>query len=313
MKTIFVILSFVILAACSSGRMDVTDEGKLIIRKDGKEVLTYNYLTTYPPAGVDTFYKKSGYIHPVLTPSGKVLTTIQPSDHIHHYGIWNPWTRIEFGNKTYDLWNLQAHEGTVRAGEIKELFDQKEYAGFTIRQDHVLFTEEGEKQILEEDLTILAWDVPGGYLWDMISRFTLAPDIRSDVALKQYRYGGLVFRATPEWTAATCRIFSSDKESRNEIDGTTARWICVNGEIEGEKAGILIMSHPDNYNAPQPLRIWDETMNNGTGEVMINFSPVKFEDWVLQPGKTYELKYRFFSYDGELDAVQAEDLWNEYI
>jgi len=57
-------------------------------------LLQYNFGITMPPAGINEAYKRSGYIHPLYTPHGQVLTRIQPPDHYHHYGIWNPWTHI---------------------------------------------------------------------------------------------------------------------------------------------------------------------------------------------------------------------------
>lgn len=198
MKLLVVILSFCFLCTCSSGpvsNITVLDDGKLIIRKDGKDVLHYNYQTTYPPAGVDTFYKRSGYIHPVFSPSGNILTAIQPSDHIHHYGVWNPWTRLEVDGRVYDLWNLQDHQGTVRAGEIGKLFEEEKAAGFTICQEHIIFTEIGEQKVINENLTIRVLDYEDGFLWDFES--VLKPLI--PVILKEYRYGGLVYRATEEW------------------------------------------------------------------------------------------------------------------
>lgn len=35
-------------------------------------------------------YKKSGFLHPVWSPGGEILTRIQAPDHYHHYGIWGP-------------------------------------------------------------------------------------------------------------------------------------------------------------------------------------------------------------------------------
>src|SRR5690606_9491803 len=83
-------------------------------RADGRRLLTYHYTVKAPPEGVDPLYARSGYIHPLYTPAGNVLTRIQPPDHYHHYGLWNPWTRVSYGGKEYDLWNLKDHKGTVR-------------------------------------------------------------------------------------------------------------------------------------------------------------------------------------------------------
>ena len=96
-------------------KMELNDNnGTLIFRAGNKDLLSYQYKTVYPPAGQDTNYKRSGFIHPLYTPHGQVLTRIQPPDHYHHYGIWNPWTHTLFENDTVDFWNIKGRQGTVR-------------------------------------------------------------------------------------------------------------------------------------------------------------------------------------------------------
>src|SRR5690606_8299083 len=54
------------------------EQGTLTIRNHDHPVLQYNYATVYPPAGVDTVFRRSGFIHPAWSPAGKVLTGIHP-------------------------------------------------------------------------------------------------------------------------------------------------------------------------------------------------------------------------------------------
>ena len=63
-----------------------------------------------------------------------------------------------------------------------------------------------------------------------------------------------------------------------------------------------MLSHPENYNHPEPLRIWDKKANGGRGDVFANFAPTKDKDWILEPGKTYTLKYRLVVFNGKFDA-----------
>ena len=65
-------------------------DGALIIHKGDQNLLQYYFKTVYPPQGIDTAFRRSGFIHPLWSPKGQVLTRIQPPDHYHHYGIWNP-------------------------------------------------------------------------------------------------------------------------------------------------------------------------------------------------------------------------------
>ena len=60
----------------------VTDNGEdLTLRIDGKNVLSYRHAIKSAPQGVSELYSRSGYIHPLWSPGGEVITRIQPPDH----------------------------------------------------------------------------------------------------------------------------------------------------------------------------------------------------------------------------------------
>ena len=80
---------------------------------DGKQVLRYQTAKAAVPSGVKEAYSKSGFIHPIQSPSGQILSRIQPEDHYHHYGIWGPWARATIGGKEVDFWNLGDEKGRV--------------------------------------------------------------------------------------------------------------------------------------------------------------------------------------------------------
>ena len=73
-----------------------------------------------------------------------------------------------------------------------------------------------------------------------------------------------------------------------------------------------MMSHPSNYNHPEPLRIWPENQY-GRGDMFANFSPTRDTDWLLEPGKTYVLKYRFLVYNDPLTPERAEAAWQAFV
>jgi len=295
----------------SSPAMNIEDTQKtLIVKKEGKNVLQYNYTFVAPPDGVDKSYGRSGFIHPAYSPEGNILTTIQPKDHYHHYGIWNPWTRVMYDNKMYDLWNIGDKQGTVRARKIEEKYSGNVFSGYKASLDHYIFTTSGEKIIMDELWNIKAWNVPGGYLWDFAS--TLHPTTPLPVILKEYRYAGFGYRANEEWTRENSEMFTSEGRTRQQIDGNTARWIYVTGKTATGRSGMLFLGHPDNYNSPEPLRIWDENANGGRGDVFINFAPTKNKDWELKPNQEYLLRYRVLSYEGEMTKERADQLWNDF-
>ena len=298
----------------SKPAMAASDDGRALtlVSSTGRPILTYNYTETPAPAGVRKVFARSGYIHPLCTPSGFVLTRIQPRDHWHHYGFWNPWTRVEYDGRVYDLWNLGDSLGTGRSRHVDALTVGDEACGFEATLDHVAFTPGGETVILGEKWKIRATETPDGYLLDFVSVLTPATD--KPVTIKAYRYQGFSIRATEAWTRDNCEMMTSEGLERPQIDGSRARWVYVNGATGPETTGgFLFLSSPDNYNAPEPLRIWDQNANRGRGDVYVNFCPTKTQDWRLVPGQTYELRYRVLTYDGSLDPERAERLWQDYV
>lgn len=300
-------------AASATPKMNVVDDGNnIILKSDDKEILSYKYTVTPAPEGVRHVYARSGYIHPAKTPSGFVYTNIQPEDHRHHYGIWNPWTRVEYDGNVYDLWNLGDSLGTVRARTVDDVFRGSVVSGFNAVLDHVAFTPEGEKTIMNEEWKIKAVDQGDGFLWDFES--VLEPGTELPVTIKAYRYQGFSCRATAYWTKENCEMMTSEGLIRSEIDGSTARWIYVNGASgETTKAGFMFMAAPTNYNSPEPLRIWNEKQNSGRGDVYVNFCPTKTKDWKLEPGGVYILRYRVLAYDGEMTPKKADRLWADFV
>ncbi len=286
------------------------DDSLVILHRNGHPILTYQHSLKQVPKGVNPVFRRSGFIHPAYTPSGFVLTAIQPRDHRHHYGIWNPWTKIEFDKKTYDLWNLGDKKGTVRSVSVGRTFQGDVMAGFDACLEHIVFQSSGEQKIMDETWSVKAWSTPEGFLWDFQSLLT--PSTPNSVLLKAYRYAGFGYRANEIWTRNNAIMMTSEGYSRQQIDGTRARWIYITGTSPAGHSGLLLMGAPDNYNAPEPLRIWDENANGGRGDAFINFAPTKNTDWKLEAGKSYRLSYRLYAYDGEMTPQRAEQLWCDF-
>ena len=130
--------------------------------------------------------------------------------------------------------------------------------------------------------------------------------------LLKYRYGGLGWRTTEQWNKDNSEVLTSEGKTRKDADGTKARWCIVQGKIDDDYAGVVMMSYPTNYNYPEPLRIWPEDQN-GRGDMFANFSPTKDKNWLLRPGKKYNLKYRFLVFNGHVSQEQGENSWQYFI
>ena len=150
------------------------------------------------------------------------------------------------------------------------------------------------------------------YIVDITSKMQTAS--QSPLLIVAYRYGGLGWRATEYWDKNNSEMLTSEGKTRDNTDNTKARWIIVYGSLPGnDEGGIVMFSHPSNYNHPEPLRIWDKKQNGGRGDVFANFAPIKDKDWLLEPGKTYTLKYRLVVFNGKFDAAKAESAWKKFV
>ena len=295
--------------------MQVEQSGDaLVLKKNKQKILKYQKQTIMPPKGVDPVYGKSGFIHPLWSPGGEVLTRIQPPDHYHHYGIWGPWTKTHIDEREVDFWNLAKVQGTVKFGELLSVSEGSVFCGISVHQLHVDFGVKGkEEQIaLNEELSVRAWNL-GENAW-LIDYYTMQRSpLENGILLDAYRYGGGIgFRATEKWKKDNCTVLTSEGKIRENADGTTARWCRVEGESISGRSGILFMDNPKNKEFPQPMRVWPLDANNKRGDLFFEFCPIRHESWKMGNGKDYQLKYRLYVFDGDLSASEAESIWQGF-
>jgi hypothetical protein len=285
-------------------------DGALVIHSGDKNLLQYYFKVVYPPKGVDTTYKRSGFIHPLWSPHGQILTRIQPPDHYHHYGIWNPWTHVEYEGDTVDFWNINSKQGTVRFANFVSIENGSIFSEFDALHEHVVFKKSGIEKVAINELQKVRVYAPGKnqdfYIVDFSFLMNCADE--SPVKLLEYRYAGLGWRTTEKWDNKNSMVLTSEGKTRKDADGSKARWCIIQGEIDNDYAGVVMMSFPANYNFPEPLRIWPEDQYN-RGDMFANFCPTKDMDWVLSPRKNYALRYRFLVFNGRFDKEKAESAW----
>lgn len=283
---------------------------------DNQRVLTYQTKKEPVPAGVKDAFSKSGFIHPITSPSGQVLSRIQPSDHYHHYGIWGPWTRATISGREVDFWNLGDEKGRVDFSHVLSKKIAGGAAELNVRQNHIdLQAPDTERIAIEEDLRIKVKPADKGrYMVDYTT--TISTKIPGGILLDDYRYGGGIgFRATELWGDDNSTILTSEGKDRKTADGSNAKWIIVKGKTADAsgQSGILFLSHNTNKAHPEPLRVWPVGQYNGKGNVFIEFCPIRHESWDLQPNNRYTLKYRMIVFDGDLSPEEAESYWRAFV
>lgn len=265
------------------------------------------------PKGGDEF-KGSNFIHPLKTPAGFCLTDLQPSDHLHHFGLWWPWKFLKAEGRKVLYWELQKGEGIIEAQGIVNSMRSRIGIGFRAESHYIDKTApDGPKFIMIENLVAKVSPITKspvkGYFLDLV--ITQTPAIKSPVEVVKYRYSGFSIRGAASWNKENSKLVTSEGKERQGSNFTRANWIIAEGDAKpGKKAGFVMMSHPDNYGAPQMLRTWGDNMFNGA--TFANFNPVQKDSWTMEPGKKYIQKYRLFVYDGTVTDKQAEKLWADY-
>src|SRR6478736_8305777 len=171
-------------------------DGALTIQSNDKNLLRYQFGMVYPPPGIDSAFRRSGFIHPLWTPHGQSLTRIQAPDHYHHYGIWNPWTHVLFEGDTVDFWNLNGKTGTVRFSKFVSATNGPIYGEFKALHEHVVLKKNGtEKVALNELQTVRVYPPEANqdyYIVDISIQLNCAGE--SPFHILEYRYAGLGWR-----------------------------------------------------------------------------------------------------------------------
>lgn len=289
-------------------------KGSLQIALKNRPILNYEFGMTLPPEGIDQKYKKSGFIHPVWSPEGEILTRIQPPDHYHHYGIWGPWTKTQIGERQVDFWNLGEGQGTVLFKKFLDTTQGPVFSGFTALQEHIDLGATDENSIaINEELKVQVWNIGlsnNSWLVDYTSE--ISSPLESGIIFKAYHYGGGIgFRATEKWHKDNSSVLTSEKKDRISADGSSAKWAIIEGASNtvAGRSGILFMGFPKNRQFPEPMRVWPIDENEGRGDLFFEFCPIRHVDWNIEFNKKYRLKYRMLIFEGELTYDQAEIYW----
>jgi hypothetical protein len=262
-----------------------------------------------PRPELDSIYLRGGYLHPVRTPSGRVVTGDYAEGHPHHHGVWSAWTNTEFRGRTPDFWNMQQGTGAVVPMALDSTWSGPVQAGLTARHRYVDDSAPEPTTALYEEWTVRVYDVsaPGGTdyrLFDLRVAQTTASS--SPLVLPPYHYGGVAVRGRDAWYGAdNAHFLTSAGRDRSDGNETRARWTYIGGKVDGARAGIAMLSHPDNVRAPQPVRIHPEMP-------YFCYAPSQLGRWAIEPGRPHVARYRFVAFDGPPDPERLDRLWTDY-
>ncbi len=263
----------------------------------------------FPREGIDPVFRRGGYLHPLLTPSGGEVTDDYPANHIHHHGVWFTWTKTLFQGRTPDFWNMGQGTGTVEAVSLDHHWSGPVHAGLDASHRHIDLTADDPLPVLDEVWSVRVYAVEDAErpyrLVDFRSEQRMASEAKLE--LPEYHYGGLGLRGHGSWDGKGNAVFLTSEgiTEREQANSRAARWIHMGGGEGEEERGLAILSHPGNFRAPQQVRVHPE-------EPFLCFAPQMGGDMEIQHAAAYLSRYRIVTMDGKADAELLERLWNDY-
>lgn len=273
----------------------------------GRRVVVYRGGQGELPADVPEAYRRGGYLHPLVTPAGHLVSGDYPTNHLHHHGLWTAWTKTEFAGRTPDFWNMGQQKGRVEFVELLGTRITPEFGEIRARHRFVDLTAASPETVLEEEWTVrvraTAPTEPYAVDLEILQRNVTGQPLR----LPKYHYGGLGFRGLDAWDGpANCQFLTSEGLT-NRVAGneTRGRWCWVGGAVADGVAGVTLLSHPDNFRAPEPMRL------NPT-EPFFCFAPQQLGDFEIPASGTHRARYRILISDGPPDSVALDHHWTEW-
>ena len=241
-------------------------------------------------------HRRKPHVHPLATPAGHVLTTVEPDDHPWQRGLWYSIKYVDGDN----FWEELDPYGVLRHVDADTVH--------WVRPDRETVAIVERRHLAHVDLGDGAYAID----WDT----TLLPP--ADVVLDRTEYttwggyGGLAFRGRSDWSGT--RITLDDGGTHERVVASTSRWLDLTGTVGGAVAGVTFLDHPGNVRHPVPW--YASTLAGpGYGDGWANFVNAAFlfhEPLGVAGGGSLRTRYRIVVHDGPLDAARADGWWADW-
>jgi hypothetical protein len=297
---------------------------------DLKEVDSDHIAITINGAPFSDFYIGSAYPKPFMAPlrtaTGLIVTRKFPMekvagetrDHQHHRGFWigygnisdiNFWENefsyaTKFPNNsgptklgTIVLRKVDALKPGKKSGEIDATF---EWLGPKDKD----MLQETRKMVFYAEKDVRTIDVD----------FTLAA--KCDLEFEDTKEGFFAIRVADSMTEKNGGLMtnSDDAQTEKNVWGKRANWVDYDGTVEGQKVGIVMFDHPDNYNHPTRWhsRAYGLFAANPFGLKDFDQSATGKGGKAMKPGDSLRFRYRIIIHPGDFPKKKIADLYAEY-
>lgn len=304
---LFLFTGLLLLSGCTSRNPFSVkeDHNGLTIFENNQPVMHYQKIAV--PESESQF--RNNYIHPLYNINGEIITEDYPKDHPHHRGLFWAWHQILIGNNRIgDSWvydnfinDIQEVTTAIKSNSIilKGKVEWKSPNWIDTSGTRLPFAKESFQWNLhpvQDNFRIIDFK---------FTLTSLVDSLRIGGADNVKAYGGF-----------SCRIKLPDDIyffgenniliPQNEPVNAGA-WLNMNGCIGGaSKNGILIFSHPDNPEHPQPWILREK--NSMQNVVYPGRNPIN-----LMNNDSITLRYRLVLYNGDEYAISPQKMYQQYL
>ncbi len=296
------------------GDLKLTENDDLIrVTLRGKPVLEYIKTEKPVPEGIEPHYRRSGYIHPVFTPTGQEITGDFPEDHAHQHALFFAWTKASYDGKKVDFWNQAKDLGRIEFREVVNLERKEEQVSFSTK--HAFKVKSGSQwvDVLHEVWTVTVHQTPENhFLFDVTSVQQCVT--KKPLNIDKYRYGGMSFRGNYEWLkvkedhsikSGDLQMLTSEGKDRWEGNHTRPNWVALSGKIDGQYVSAAIFCSPKNFRAPQSVRLHPN-------KPYFCFAPMVDGPFKIMPAKKYVSSYRYLVTSEAADVDEIDKHWKAF-
>jgi hypothetical protein len=249
-------------------------------------------------------HRRKPHLHPVATPSGQVLTRVEPPDHPWQRGVWFVVKFVDGDNFWEEGdpkgWGVQRHTGppeltaTTVTGDL--VWIRPDRSTVAVREHRRL-----EHVILDDSAYAIDWDV------------TLHVPVDAVLDRSPYMgvwggYSGLAFRGRDDWHDT--RLLLDDGVTRDRVAPQRSCWC----DLSSPAGGVCILDHPANPSHPVPFYATTRA-GPGYGDGWANtvYPAFLWDGPLALPADTpLRFRYRVVVHDDLWTAPSADAAWQAF-
>jgi len=252
-------------------------EEVLIVNYDKNHVLSYNFGKQL----------SKPYFYPIFSTNGVRITEDGPRDHVHHRSLW-----VAHGDVNgHDFWAELKDSGRIEARNVKVNSCGKVF--FELSSSNIWVANSRSIELYEERI-LRVWRLKRDVLLDLgIVLFN--PE--KDTKFGDTKEGGILsIRVNEKMKVDNGGKIENSFGGVNEAEtwGKRAAWCDYSGIVDGERVGITVFDHVDNFRYPTywHVRNYGLMTANMFGASVFTNSPKNRGDYVLLKGEELKFKYR---------------------